>query len=91
MTYAPSDFDKRRMENIKRNNQMLRQLGLETVPEDANVKLKQSKKMKKTRTAAAAVKKEVAVTMMVAVTMVAVVMSAKWTPKTLKKENLLRL
>ena len=47
MTYAPSDFDKRRIENIKRNNEMLRLLGLETVPEDANVKLKQSKKMKK--------------------------------------------
>jgi hypothetical protein len=47
MTYAPSDFEKRRIENIKRNNEMLRQLGSETVPEDANVKLKQSKKVKK--------------------------------------------
>ena len=90
MTYAPSDFDKRRIENIKRNNEMLRQLGSETVPEDANVKLKQSKKVKKTRTAAA-VTKVVAVTMMVAVTMVAVVMSAKGTPIFLKKENLLHL
>ena len=64
---------------------MLRQLGLETVPEDANVKLKQSKKMKKIRTAAA-VTKVVAVTMMVAVAM-----SAKGTPLTLKKEILLHL
>ena len=47
MTYAPSDLEKRRIENIKRNNEMLRQLGIETVTEDANVKLKQPKKLKK--------------------------------------------
>ena len=48
MTYAPSDIEKSRSENIKRNNDMLRQLGIEIDTEDANAKRKQPKKVKKT-------------------------------------------